>query len=872
MKIEKLILKNFASIKNAMNSNKITIDFTKCKNNICLFIGDNGSGKTSILSQLQPFANLGNLDIRNEQPLILKDKEGYKEIHIRKKDIVYVIKHYYTPKKEGNHSVKSYISKNGEELNPNGNVTSFKEYVKLELHIEPDYLKLIRLGSNVKSLIGLTETERKSFMSNILDEIGVYLNYYKSVGEKLRQFKELISHTVNKMEKLGITDRDVFIKIISDMEKELERYDKEKKSITERLSIVRYELSKIENGSELRYEIAKLEKKISKMTNIIENKNKLETLDVSFYEKDIKEKEILLSKNKNSIEAFQIIINNTNTLLDSYRSQYNSLSIQYDKLKETEKEIDKMNENLKSIRLRIRESEDFLKEYKPAYSLDELERFVVDIKNLQLMLNKTYDFGNKPIKKAIELIKKNKNISKYVNSHLIDIDEKNSKDDSLLINRLSSLIKVEDKNLLNCGLECSAKRIYKEIEIILKDHNTEEKTKMDASFYKDVEYAYNNITYILKEINNRSDFISLIQDSELRKSFTLDSLFSKIEKMEIIYDEEKINDLLLLSKEYDNYLEYKSRYNLEKENILKFSSINDLESVKSDLDKVKYDISEKESYMRDIKEEIHKLIEENKELELDLERENDIVITLTSYDDTLSLCNELKTKYSSYKKNNDELQDLSIKDHSIDITIDNHRKRYEGLKIDLIKYDEYRKELKKYNKIFEDLTLIRSALSSKEGIPLHYIFNYLGDTVAITNELLDVVFNGESYIDKFEISPTSFSIPFYSKGYYLPDVKYASQGELAFLTIALSFALSSKSLSDYNIMLLDEADAALDVKKREMFIKIIEAMREKEESEQTFAITHNEMFSFYPIDIIDLSFKNRSDEYPMANFIEIEKE
>ena len=73
-------------------------------------------------------------------------------------------------------------------------------------------------------------------------------------------------------------------------------------------------------------------------------------------------------------------------------------------------------------------------------------------------------------------------------------------------------------------------------------------------------------------------------------------------------------------------------------------------------------------------------------------------------------------------------------------------------------------------------------------------------------------------------------------------------------------------------MLLDEADAALDVKKREMFIKIIEAMREKVNSEQTFAITHNEMFSFYPIDIVDLSFRNRSDEYPMANFIEIEKD
>ena len=356
MKIEKLILKNFASIKNAMNSTEISLDFTKCKNHICLFIGENGSGKTSILSQLQPFSNLGNLDIRNDQPLILKNKEGYKEIHIRKKNDYYIIRHFYSPKKEGSHSVKSYIMKNDEELNSNGNVTSFKEIVKLELHIEPDYLKLIRLGSNVKSLIGLTETERKTFMSNILDEIGIYLNYYKSVGEKLKHFKEMISHTVNKIEKLGATDRVIFTSIIDNLEKELNKYNEEKRDITEKLSIVKYELSKIDNGPELRTDITKLEKKLSKMLTVIENKNKLENLDVSFYENEVKKEEGLFNKNTSSIAAMKIVISNTNVLLDSYRTQYRSLNIQYDKLLDTEKEMEKMNNNLKDIKLLTKSS------------------------------------------------------------------------------------------------------------------------------------------------------------------------------------------------------------------------------------------------------------------------------------------------------------------------------------------------------------------------------------------------------------------------------------------------------------------------------------------------------------------------------------
>ena len=52
MKIEKLILKNFAAVDNAMNTNELTIDFSKSENKICLLIGPNGSGKTTILSLL----------------------------------------------------------------------------------------------------------------------------------------------------------------------------------------------------------------------------------------------------------------------------------------------------------------------------------------------------------------------------------------------------------------------------------------------------------------------------------------------------------------------------------------------------------------------------------------------------------------------------------------------------------------------------------------------------------------------------------------------------------------------------------------------------------------------------------------------------
>ena len=84
MKILKLILKNFSAIKNAMNANEIELDLSNTQNKICLIIGPNGSGKTSILSLLNPFADVGNLDVRNGNNLILKEKTILLKVTLKK--------------------------------------------------------------------------------------------------------------------------------------------------------------------------------------------------------------------------------------------------------------------------------------------------------------------------------------------------------------------------------------------------------------------------------------------------------------------------------------------------------------------------------------------------------------------------------------------------------------------------------------------------------------------------------------------------------------------------------------------------------------------------------------------------------------------
>ena len=191
MRITYLKLRNYAGILAGMKKNEVEFSFKDAKNKIILLIGENASGKTTILSTLHPFAYPGSMDIRNGSSLIAPGQQGLKEIHYDKNGKEIKIKHIYTPTQTG-HTVKSYITIDGEEKNPNGNVTSFHSMVETFLDIEPDYMKLTRLGANVSGLINMKSTERKGLATSLLSDVDIYSGFYKKVNMDVRDLKVLL--------------------------------------------------------------------------------------------------------------------------------------------------------------------------------------------------------------------------------------------------------------------------------------------------------------------------------------------------------------------------------------------------------------------------------------------------------------------------------------------------------------------------------------------------------------------------------------------------------------------------------------------------------------------------------------------------------
>lgn len=870
MTIEKVIFKNFAAIANALNTNFLAIDFSTMVNKICLLIGPNGSGKTSILSLLHPFSGLGNLDIRDGNNLILEGKNGYKEIHFKKDEDYYIIKHFYTHVKDKSHTVKSYISKNGTELNENGNVTSFKEYVRIELGIELEYLKLIRLGENVTSMIDLTETERKNFMGKMLDEIGVYLTYYKKVNEDLRQLKQMIAHDVDKLNRLGIDDKKIMRNYIEADEALLQEEQAHYNKINGQLSVYIHEIELIPDRDTLHYRTSDAIKSLTKMERVLDKKEGLESQDPQYFEQKLIEADKKYTANTAYITSSDILIKSYLEQLNEAEEQLRSYQVQYQKEEASDKELQKMILHLNNLRKEIRKKKDDIIS-PPKTSKADLESFITFLNSSAKTLSIAYSYGKEPVKEVIRLLKEKRNVISYVNAHLFDMDE-NESESSLFIHALEKRFRFTEKEPeFKCDdTSCEARKLWVQVYNLLNVYTEDRKNKKDAEFYRSMESVFRNLQSILSELNTYDTTI-LSLPTVLKRSFSTQVLFKNLEGCKPLYDTKEMNDYLSVVTEYDNYLKMVAEADTLETDIERYTKLSNLQYVKDQIAMLEYKIDSLRDKIHEKKKSIHDLQEENKALKYSMEYYVDIKEALTKHDmlakEVEQLTEELNRLIENTKKRDQAERELVQSEEVIKGLQDKIQK----MKTALAQYDEIKKELKAYNRVYDEMFLTKEAISSKKGIPLHHIDKYLGKTVDITNDFLDIIYRGRLFIDKFDITPSSFRIPFYNNNVYLSDVKYASQGELSFIKIAISFAMISQAISEYNVMLFDEIDAPLDSLNRENFIKILERHITRVGSEQNFLITHNNMFSSYPVDIIDLNRdKKREDQvYELAHYIPI---
>ena len=146
-----------------MGLDELIIPFLDFKNRIVLVSGENGTGKSTIIKALTPNPDSSDsfrtdvfIDQNGNRQII--EYPGEKEIHYLDYDengnsIIYkILIQSLVDESRTRRTTKAFISKNDEEMNPNGNVSSFKDIRDDLLGIDPVYLDLSFVSSEQKEL------------------------------------------------------------------------------------------------------------------------------------------------------------------------------------------------------------------------------------------------------------------------------------------------------------------------------------------------------------------------------------------------------------------------------------------------------------------------------------------------------------------------------------------------------------------------------------------------------------------------------------------------------------------------------------------------------------------------------------------------
>lgn len=890
MKITYLKMENLKNILAGMGKSKVEIDFSKGKNDKILLLGGNGSGKSIILSSATPYR--GTNDNRSVDPV--EGKTGKKVIHFDHNGHKYEIEHFY-----GKNN-KSYIKKDGRELNENGNIRSFNTVMEDELEITPDYFAIGRLGDNVKNFINYPTAERKKYINKFIPNIDDYLIAYKNSSEKVTLYNKRLKSLNVQLEKYNTLEE------LLEVKKELET---EKESVSKEISKMEIQLESILD------EIGKLSQdlmdKDNHSTEVIYNKypqfkemagqylpgvidtiekealSIQDDLDGTYLKypklkgktlEDCKEKLNDLSNKKKVLEVelenidfkvnhYKSQINDSNSKIAEINSKLNSFeTIDIEHITEMKNELEGRYNDRRNLISHIK-SDEF------PITLEEAKLLRDDIKllkresgrisenrgNLDDKLFAKYRFDTDGLTGLyiMECDKKDK-----LEQHMLKLDKEMKE-----IYKESGLIKILEvsehhDHAKECPFVPMAMGVQDRVDGIdgMEEEMKSLHTQLNEAVIPRIEAVRSHTQYVkeFKEVvvnsiyNERFEKLGIDRDDYMNTLLVTDS--SKFDNKFAIVDEvigyytdlEEIKTLQTKLESIESKLELNRK--IESDKVTLNEEFNAYDKTRTDsLSVLTEEINpEKERIERDIKintasTKVYEVLESK----------------LTKLNNIMGVVNELKELSDEMKVIDGKMLELRNQKNQYIADIDNKKYTLDHLtgRLDKANRDYYlvesiNKELSDISSIYDKLLAVNTSLDPKKGIPLIFINNYLTDIAERANDLLDMAYKGNFFI-KFEVNEKEFKIIVVKgDGTELEDISLASQGETAMTNTSLSLSMLANITKGYNIMYFDEVDGTLDNENRRNFLSVLDRQIKTLGSEQTFIISHNNEFYSADVDLI----------------------
>lgn len=794
---------------------------------ITLIRSPNGKGKSVLISAMSsPFAYDGGIDNRSNTNIIRTGYLGEKEMTYVDGNDTYYIHHYYKPNQHGSHSVKSYICKNGIEMNPNGNISSFEQIISSVFGIADKDLMLLRLGTNATSFTSLSSMDRKKYLSRIIGDIDIYMQMFAMIQYDIRVNRTMISNYSEEIGKLKIDSIDETTKRNEKRRKrseqlliEIGRLDSEKKVI----------LNDSTDVNELLTEKTSIEQKMVFASTIDDSIKKISV-------ESLRDNRKRIDTEKN---ATQMRINELKSTIDS-----NNRSIEFAKIDLNNMIVDDtLSEKISSLQKEIDQLETKYKNFKPKLSSKEYSNLYQEVNTILTLMTMIIGYENKIVDTMLEIYNTQTDIDQWVDKSLSTIVDPNSK--LTMCQHMKRLIGDG-----YCIPECSdVNCVYRKIgEMLNTTENDDEMTvdiiqsirKSLAIFNRMISIQSQIISYLPKQLQNIISIDTLIKYTKEGKLFSMEmfdnyklmlygyeSYQQKLEQMKSYREQESSKQRIIIMKG-ESEKRIREFTELNKSLMTKLTAANiDAEKISNRLEEIDVQIGKKLEYDA-VKDMISSYTKRISEI--------DKIIETTNLNRSRLMV--IREKMDMY---NTELSDLQQIISETDTAIS--------------LYEKYESEIDRLNKLITEQNKILRNVSVKEhGIPILYMKTFFDRIRIKCNEILDITYDGGLKIGEFDPSSPVFDIPFIKNGIKIKDVKFASQGEQPVINIAISFAMSSLIANKkYNILCCDELDSTLDYQKKLKYPEMLNSHISTMGIEQCFVISHSEVFDTIPTNVIDMS-------------------
>jgi hypothetical protein len=891
MKILKAHFENFEGFYTGMNLRVIDLDFTKCNSSRFIMIfGKNFSGKSTLISQLQPFP--GSNDERKKT--IISGEEGKKVIEYLRNDgeefkieILYPIQNGLKKLAE---KCFFYEKKDNKwiNINKNGGIESYVSLLEEKLLITKDFFAVGRLGG-IANFVDFSRSDRKKYISSFLPNLDPFLEAHEIVSRKYTAAKKMSSTFADELLKLKPVE-ECAVEIVR-INRSMEDLNTNIARFQENLGLNKGKIDKILEETDSSIPELRIFARTGKNT-ILEDIER-ESLSLSKMKSNIEDgltEDIASEKSKAIGEEIIDESRKESVLLTNIQNKQRLLTEQeteYEKTKSSLLALEKQEERVIEAKRNLAEINSFLSNYieekkkfsSPVFKhfdsmnqnvmgtfreqVMELRMFILDIrkKALSVGLDFSVNLDKSSFLSSLSEAKHNLSVSISLlneieqNEKIIIEKTPEAKREEILSKRPKGCI-IDSCPFIADAVECEGASIVlnrarnRLNEII----SGKDKAKTDIEFYKEkVKFMENfeNMFEVCKTKFSSSTLLRLyygIYAIATEEESFFKALQTSENELAATFDISKVI-------EYVNLIGNTEQFRNKKAEAEKY-----LEGMKSSVDLVTELLAKKkdiEKNIIDTKKDLTVISENYSSIKLSLEKKKDrqkyldlsifAIRKIKEKEDLLKILMEKEIKMKHYLSEIEDgrvsMQEISESLKRDKDILEESQKKQMQLNHEIEKRKETEEKLEILNRDFALLESVRQATDIVKGIPVYLSASYLEDIRLRANKLLDISFNGSFSLDKFIINEKDFTMPVLrGNGSRLDDASLGSGAELSFIKEAISFAIIEKSLGGYNILYLDELDSVLDEDNRRSFIQMLNRQIEDLGIEQVFIISHNREF------------------------------